>query len=127
VFPSLVSLVVIVHAAVRAAQCLGLFGAQLLSDGQAPGQLSSAFGIGFGGQCCAEFVLAAGGGVVEPAGVAMGGFGGRNALSQPHVAGILLERGAGRIDAGGGVVETCADVRGAAWAGFGFTHQRLDR
>lgn len=60
-FSSLVSLVVIVrHAGSCAAQCLGLFGAQLLSGGQSPRQLGSALQIGFGGNRRAEFVLAAG-------------------------------------------------------------------
>ena len=83
--------------------------------------------FGFGGDRCTEFVLATGGGIVEPQGVAIGGFGDGNTPLQPRVAGILLQRDAGRIDSRGGVVETLADVRGAAWAGFGFTHRRLDR
>ena len=53
------SLVVIVHAASCAAQCVGLFGAQLLSGGEASGDLGATLRIGFGGRCCAEFVLAA--------------------------------------------------------------------
>ncbi|WP_233365468.1 hypothetical protein [Rhodococcus globerulus] len=71
-------LIVIVHAALRAAQCVGLFSAQLLADGQTPRQLSAAVRIGFSGDRCTEFVLAAGGGVVEPQGVAIGGFGDGN-------------------------------------------------
>jgi hypothetical protein len=127
-FPSLVSLVVIVrHAASGPVQCLGLFGAQLLSGSQAPRQLGAAVNFGFSGDRCAEFFLAAGGGVVQVARVAVGGFGGGNTPLQPRVAGILIERGSGRIDSGIGVVETLADVRGTAWAGFGFTHRRLDR
>ncbi|NRI64841.1 hypothetical protein FEZ60_04705 [Rhodococcus sp. MS16] len=118
-------IVIVRHAASDAAQCLGLFGAQLLPRGQAPGQLGAVVRVG--GDSCAEFVLAAGGGVVEIAGVAVGGFGGGNTPLQARVAGILVEFGAGRIDSGAGVVETCAEVRGAAWAGFGFTHRRLGR
>lgn len=126
-FPSLVSLVVIVHAALCAAQCVGLFGAQLLSSGQPAGQFGPAVGVRFGGDRHAEFILAAGGGIVNLAGVPVGGFGGRNAPLQPRMAGVFVESGSGRIDSSGGAVETSADVWGAAWAGFGFTHWRLDR
>ncbi|GAA3136678.1 hypothetical protein BS618_30985 [Rhodococcus erythropolis] len=120
------SLVIIVrHTTLRAVQCVGLSGAQLLPSSQATGQLGAA--VGFDGQCCAEFVLAAGRGVVEIAGVVIGGYGGGNASLQARMSGVLVERNSGNIDSGCGFVETLADVRGAARAGFGFTHRRLDR
>ncbi|GAA3136131.1 hypothetical protein GCM10020255_011180 [Rhodococcus baikonurensis] len=93
-------------------QCVGLSGAQLLPSSQATGQLGAA--VGFDGQCCAEFVLAAGRGVVEIAGVVIGGYGGGNASLQARMSGVLVERNSGNIDSGCGFVETLADVRGAA-------------
>ncbi|PBC35789.1 hypothetical protein CJ178_30465 [Rhodococcus sp. ACPA4] len=124
-FPFLV--VIVRHAGSYAAQCLGLFGPQLLPSGQTPLQLGPALRIRFGSDRSAEFVLAAWSGVVKPAGVTICGFCRDYTPVQARLAGVFVEPGAGRIDAGGGVVETLADVRGAAWAGFGFTHRRLDR
>ncbi|KLL95265.1 hypothetical protein NJ76_28230 [Rhodococcus sp. IITR03] len=115
-------------AIVRCLECPlqggGLFGSKLLRRVQSRSQRGAVVRVTGLLDCRAEFVLAAGCGVVQREGLRVVGFGDGQAVVQPRMIRILDQTGAGSVDAYGSLAEPGAHVWGAAWAGFGFTHRR---